>query len=78
MKKFLSAVLALLMVLTVLPAVSLADGTATITVASPEAAVHAGDSLTLNVDLAENPGFANGMLRIAYDNAALTLTGIIR
>lgn len=76
MKKFLSAVLALLMVLTVLPAVSLADGTATITVASPEAAVHAGDSLTLNVDLAENPGFANGMLRIAYDNAALTLTGI--
>ena len=55
MKKFLSAVLALLMVLTVLPAVSLADGTATITVASPEAAVHAGDSLTLNVDLAETP-----------------------
>ena len=70
-KKFLSILLSVLMILTMAP-MSYAVETPTLTVSSVAGAP--GETITLDVSLANNPGIVSANLKIAFDEG-LTLVG---
>ena len=44
---------------------------------APDTPVHTGDTVTVTVDLEQNPGLAGLSLALAYDPDVLTLTGVL-
>ena len=75
MKKILTFIIIIAMTLSLgIPAV--AATLATVTVASPTAAVNPGDTVDVAVTIADNPGMDVMKLKFSYDTAALTLKDI--
>ena len=73
-KKILSLVLSLVLLLAVMPMGAVyADSTATIKVAELDGIV--GETVTVDVSLANNPGIISMRLDTAYDDSALELVG---
>lgn len=73
-KKLLAVFLTLAMLLALLPTTVLAADAATVTAGSAE--VNAGDSFSIDVRIADNPGFNNFQLQVVYDKTMLELTNI--
>ena len=73
-KKLLAVFLTLAMLLALLPTTVLAADAATVTAGSAE--VNAGDSFSIDVRIADNLGFNNFQLQVAYDKTMLELTNI--
>lgn len=75
MKKLLTFIIIIAMTLSLgIPA--FAATSATVTVASPTAAVNPGDTVDVAVTIADNPGMDVMKLKFSYDTAALTLKDI--
>lgn len=75
MKKILTFIIIIAMTLSLgIPA--FAATLATVTVASPTAAVNPGDTVDVAVTIADNPGMDVMKLKFSYDTAALTLKDI--
>lgn len=73
MKKLLALCLTVMLVVAMVPAFAVsADAAPTITVSSAEG--YAGDEITVDVSLANNPGFVSMKLLVAYDAEVLELT----
>ena len=74
---FLSLAVMLTMCMTTAAAIDADDGSvATITVEAVQQAVHENDVVTLDVSIANNPGFVAYNFTIQYDKAALALQSI--
>ena len=71
MKKLVSALLALALMVSIVPPVARAAGDPTISVTSGE--VKAGESVTLTVSIEDNPGLAACMLYLYYDTAVFAV-----
>lgn len=81
-KRILSILLGILLMLSVLPAVSLAEDAATPTIslvlADPNAEIHPGDAFAVNAVIANNPSISGFQARIEFDQTAMELTKITR
>lgn len=81
-KRILSILLGILLILSVLPAVSLAENAATPTIslvlADPNAEIHPGDAFAVNAVIANNPSISGFQARIEFDQTAMELTKITR
>lgn len=81
-KRILSILLGILLILSVLPAVSLAENAATPTIslvlADPNAEIHPGDAFAVNAVIANNPNISGFQARIEFDQTAMELTKITR
>lgn len=75
-KKLLQLLLCAALIFGLCSTVALAE-TPTVTLSSPEGALKAGDTFTVNVDMANNTGFAAVQWRLEYDSSALELTDIL-
>ena len=78
-KQWLSVILSIVVVFTMALTPAMAAGTdngsaATITVETVQKEVKAGDEVTLNVSIADNPGFAAFDFTVKYDRDKLELT----
>ena len=73
MKKVMSMLLAVVMVVCIM-AVTVSAAGAAISVSSASGAV--GDTVTVNVSISGNPGFASGKVALSYDSSVLELTGM--
>ena len=78
-KQWLSVILSIVVVFTMALTPAMAAGTdngsaATITVETVQKEVKAGDEVTLNVSIADNPGFAAFDFTVKYDRDILVLT----
>ena len=80
-KRILSILLGILLMLSILPAVSLADDAAAPTIsfelADPDAVIKPGDAFAVNMVIANNPGIAAFQARIEFDKDAMDLTNIV-
>ena len=82
-KHWLSVLLSVAVVLTMAITPAMATGTddssaATITVETVTKAVTAGEEVTLNVSLADNPGFAGLDFTVVYDQNKLELKDVVK
>ena len=75
-KKLISIVLSLAMVFSFTMVSAMAANEPTVTVETAETQAKAGDEVTLNVSIANNPGFTNYEWNIQYDKERLELTKI--
>ena len=78
-KQWLSVIISIVVVFTMALTPAMAAGTdngsaATITVETVQKEVKAGDEVTLNVSIADNPGFAAFDFTVKYDRDKLELT----
>lgn len=80
-KRILSILLGVLLMLSILPTVSLADDAAAPTIsfvlADPDAVINPGDTFAVNMVIANNPGIAAFQARIDFDKDAMDLTNIV-
>lgn len=75
-KKLLQLLLCAALIFGLCSTVALAE-TPTVTLSSPEGALKVGDTFTVNVDMANNTGFAAVQWRLEYNSSALELTDIL-
>ena len=75
-KKLLQLLLCAALIFGLCSTVALAE-TPTVTLSSPEGALKVGDTFTVNVDMANNTGFAAVQWRLEYNSSALELTNIL-
>ena len=80
-KRILSILLSILLMLSILPTVSLADDAAAPTIsfelADPDADINPGDAFAVNMVIANNPGIGGLQARIEFDKDAMELTNIV-
>lgn len=77
--RLISAVLVLLMLLTLLPAAVMAEdtaGTPTITIVSKEANMKAGTTVSVDVEITNNPGVVTMTIPVTWDKTVLKLTAV--
>ncbi len=74
LKKILSVVLALSMILSMFTTISFATDTATIAASSATAKV--GQTVDIKIDASNNPGLVSAKLNVSYDTTALKLVGV--
>lgn len=74
MKKVVSALLIMLMLCNLLPFSAVAAGNGSISMGSASGAQ--GDSVTLNVNLTNNPGLVTMTIKVSYDTSVLQLTKV--
>ena len=74
MKLAMMTILSLLLLVCALPFSAAAEGSAAVSVGS--ASGKAGDTVTVNVDLTQNPGVIAMNLNVNYDEKQLELVGV--
>lgn len=75
MKRVLSLFLALVLCLSLLPTAAFADGVSITATASKQAPA-IGETIDVTFTVANNPGFTNVQLRLAFDSNVLKFTGL--
>ena len=76
MKKLISMLLAVLMVVGMFPVSALAEENPTITLTSGVSEAKIGDTIEVTAAVANNPGFSSMVLSLQYDEEVLKFIGI--
>ena len=73
-KRFISILLALLLIVTSVPIVALANNEPTILIEDFNAI--SGHNVSVNIEVENNPGISSAIFALVYDNDAMTLTNV--